>query len=696
MRHALTASLCLSLTTLPQLSMAGPDAMTAEEARHLIARTGFGASPAEIAQMTGLSYADGVDQILGSIRTDPINPMPTWVDAWYYPYDQIWTLSETQTDLFFNNRWMEIEELQQWWLREMVETPSPLTEKLVLFWHDHFATDAGEHESPQWAAQQNRLFRAHAAGNFTDLAGGILQEPAMLVYLTNTENDREAPNENLGREFLELFTLGEGRGYTQDDVVATARALTGYTINDFADGSFVFDREMHDDGPKTILGQTGRFDATDLPGIVTNDPNFGPYIVEKLWQTFVSDTPHPDEVARLAVIWRTANWEMAPLLRAMFLSDAFWDPANRGTIVKNPVDLMVGAIRTLGVAVPYAGDLAWAVDDLGQPLFFPPNVGGWPQGTGWITDATASGRATMLTYLVEYDPEPREEMAGAMMMMQTATAPSAQTDSTDDLSIGQVFALEAERIEDDRGLLTLTLFDVSFKGDRWRSVSFVADVGGPDDFEIAMQISDCAPACFPNWPFADDDPYGWIWFHSDDIAEGEIDWMTATDKRLVAAIMGHLPALVRATQDQRVWQTGPYDDGTPLTVAEVLDGSEWLVDFAAAHLDTPRGAARIAPVPPATVGLGGIDTTTLSDDEIEDIYDMQERALNRPITPAVTYDNAADWLAAIPGTAFDSARAEATLLALPRPAEGRRMEKVASDPEALVRALILSPYFQLN
>ena len=114
-------------------------------------------------------------------------------------------------------------------------------------WLVHFDTDSGDHVSPQLDAQHNRRVRAHAAGNFTDLAGGILQDPAMLVYLTNTENDREAPNENLGREFLELFTLGEGRGYTQDDVVATARALTGYTINDFADGSCVVDRDKRPD-----------------------------------------------------------------------------------------------------------------------------------------------------------------------------------------------------------------------------------------------------------------------------------------------------------------------------------------------------------------------------------------------------------------------------------------------------------------
>jgi len=690
--------LLATLAFLPATpGMAGPDAMTAEEARHLISRTGFGASPAEISAMMGKSYVEGVELILAGITGTPTNPMPAWVDAWPYPYDQIWALGNTRSDLFFNNRWLEGGELQQWWLEEMVETPSPLTEKLTLFWHDHFATGADEHENPQWAAQQNQLFRTHAAGNFADLAHGILQDPGMLVYLTNTENSKEAPNENLAREFLELFTLGEGRGYTQDDVVETARALTGATINDFGDGRYVMDMEMHDNGRKTILGKSGRFDAQDLPDIVMSNDNFGPYIVEKMWKTFVSHQPNPAEVDRLTAIWRNADWEIEPLLREMFLSDAFWDPQNRGTLVKGPVELMVGSIRTLGVAVPYAGDLAWAVEDLGQALFFPPNVGGWPEGTEWITNATASGRATMLTHLMNYDPDPREEDATGMMMMQATQAVHAGTNaSPQDLQIGQVFALEADRIEDGRGLLTLTLFDLRFQGHHWRSVSFVVDAGGPEDFEIAMHVSDCAPACFAGWPYAEYDPYGWIWFESDAIADDDLDWMSDDDRALVRTIMGNLPTIVRATADQRVWRTRPYEGGERLTRNEVMAGVEWIVDFNAVHFGAPEGKAIIADVAPASVGLGGIDATGMSEDALEALYEAEEEARERNIMPATVYATAADWLDDLPLTGFDSLRAEATLLAVPLSNEGRRMEKTASDPEALIRTIILSPQFQLH
>lgn len=215
----------LSITILcvfQSTATAGPNAMTASEARHLISRTGFGAAPHEVEAMIGLSYVDGVTRVMTDLGGAPSIPMPSWVDDWAYPYDQIWTLDQSSTDLFYTNRWLELEELSAWWMAEMTATPSPLTERLVLFWSDHFATNFDAHENSQWTANQNQFFRTHAAGNFTNLADGILRDPAMLVFLDNVSNVAEAPNENLGREFLELFTLGEGRGYTQSGVVAKA------------------------------------------------------------------------------------------------------------------------------------------------------------------------------------------------------------------------------------------------------------------------------------------------------------------------------------------------------------------------------------------------------------------------------------------------------------------------------------------
>ena len=691
------SAVSLIAITAPFAVWAGPAAMTHEEARHLMSRTGFGASPAEVTALTGLSYKEGVAQILADLRTTPLHPMPAWVDAWAYPHDQIWALGTTANDLFFTNRWLEIEELQRWWLKEMIETPSPLTEKLTLFWSDHFATGYDEHEHPQWTAQQNRLLRAHAAGNFADLAAGILKDPSMLVYLTNTENIAEAPNENLAREFMELFTLGEGRGYTEADVVEAARALTGHTVNDFADGSYIFDPEEHDTGKKTILGISGRHTADDLPGIVMGHEAFGPFIVEKLWRTFVSHVPDPAEVARLTEIWRAADWQLQPLLQAMFLTDAFWDTANRGTLVKSPVELMVGSVRTLGVTLPELNGINWAVSDLGQTLFFPPNVGGWPEGTEWINDATASGRATMLTYFMTYDPDPPEEPSPMMTAMMQAAEPAEPTVPTaDDLSVGQVFLLSAESWEQDQHLLELTLFDVGFGGNRWRSVSFFVDAFGEDEFEIVMQVSDCKPECFADWPYQDDNVFDWIWMEADAIAEDDIDWMSSDDRALLGALMGHLPDMITAAKDQRAFTLIDPENQGMLPFDDAQRAANWIADFGAETLGPPAGSLVLATTPPETVGLRGMEFATGSEDEMDAYFEAQELALAQNATPSDAYPTADAWLNALPMTGFDSLRAEASLLALPLPAEGRRMERDASGPDALIRHIILSPYYQLN
>lgn len=682
--------------TAPLAVWAGPEAMTHEEARHLMSRTGFGAAPSEIAAMTGLSYKEGVAQILAGIQNKPTNPMPAWVDAWAYPHDQIWSLGNTATDLYFTNRWQEVEQLQRWWLKEMVETPSPLTEKLTLFWHDHFATGYDAHERPQWTAQQNRLLRRHAAGNFADLAAGILKDPSMLVYLTNTENSAEAPNENLAREFLELFTLGEGRGYSETDVVEAARALTAHTVNDFADGSYVFDPEEHDAGEKTILGISGHHTADNLPQIVMSNAAFGPFIVEKLWRAFVSHDPDPVKVARLTEVWRAANWELKPLLQAMFLTDAFWDTTNRGTLVKSPVDLMVGSVRTLGVTLPELNGINWAVGDLGQSLFFPPNVGGWPEGTEWMNDATASGRATMLTYFMHYDQDPAEEVTPMMTtMMQAADSAPPVIAGPDDLSVGQIFLLGSESWEQDQHHVKLTLFDVGFGGHRWRSVSFFIDAFSENDFEIVMQVSDCAPECFADWPHKDDNVFGWIWIEAKAIANDELDWMSDDDRALLAALMGHMPELLAATKDQRAFQPTADSEGQ-LPYNDAQTAATWIADFGADTLGIPSGSLVLATTPPATVGLRGMEFASRSEEEFEAYMEAQEITSMQDATPPVAYPTAEAWLQALPMDGFDSLRAEASLLAIPLPGEGRRMERDASDPNALIRHIILSPYYQLN
>ncbi len=684
-----------AIAILATSAAAGPSAMTAEEARHLISRTGFGASPQEIKALTGLSYEAGVAVILGGISDTPSIPMPGWVNAADYPFDYMWTLGQTAEELFFANRWMEIEELSGWWFAEMVATPSPITERLTLFWHDHFATSFESVENPQWMGRQNQFFRANAAGNFADLAHGILQDPAMLVYLSNTENSAESPNENLGREFLELFTLGEGRGYTQDDVVAASRMLTGHGIGELSAPVYTFYPEYHDDGQKTLFGQTGNYDASDLADMALAHPSFGSYIVEKLWLTFVSDQPDPAEVARLTALWKDNNLEIAPLLEALLTTDAFWAQENRGRLVKSPVELIAGTLRSLGAPVENATGLAWLSYDMGQALFFPPNVGGWPQGVEWINDASTTARATTLSYFAYGDME--ADLSSDMMMAAESATEVPVDLGLDDLRVGQVFAISIEGDDDGLGGL-FVLYDVSFGGQTWRAIPVWVEANTTEDYAgYGFLPTDCAPDCFASLEPEEGEP--WIWYGPwEGVLDDDLSSASAGDLRLMQAIAAHLPALIQTTDEHRAWDPDPeWTDGDQRTpnLREMVKMARALAKESAVAIGETQGQLITQLSHPAVLGLQGFSEVRNMDD-LDAYIEEAEQDRIRPAIPAVVYADARAWINDLPAGTLESKRAAQALLAVPRRTQGLRDEMVATDPDALVRNLILSPEFQVN
>ncbi|MEM9428082.1 MAG: DUF1800 domain-containing protein [Pseudomonadota bacterium] len=677
--------------SLASAGAAAPDALTLSEARHLLSRTGFGAAPHEIEAFAGLSAEEAVARLLDGVREAPSVPMPAWTEDWLYPYEEIWTLGQTAEELFAANREIEMGSLQQWWLAEMIATPSPLTERLTLFWHDHFATSFAGVEVGHWMAAQNALLRRHAAGSFADLATEILEDPALLVWLTNTDNAADAPNENLGREYLELFTLGEGRGYTEADVVEAARALTGQGIAELSGQGFAFHAELHDHGRKIILGQSGRHGPDDLARIVLSHPAFGPYVVEKLWREFVSDSPDPQEIARLTALWHAADLELSPLLEALFLSEAFWDPTNRGRLIKDPVELFVGTVRTLGIRVPDLGDAVWILGELGQELFFPPNVGGWPEGTAWITDATVAARATLLTHLLEWEME-ADRLARGMMASDVTDAAPARTIGAKDLRVGQVFLREAEVWEEGAGAL-LTLFDVGFGGRNVRSITLWLEGEEERPPALSIFLGDCA--CLASWPWAEG---GWAHIEADQELGDAVSETDGGDAALIRLLVTHLPALIETTVDQPMWDRRRREDEglDPIAPAEFLSLARSLETGVADAIGAAPGALHLALSAPNRLGLGGSLTAgPLSEDEYDALFEEREAALSYAGVPAVVYGSAAEWLAAVPGF-LASDRATTALLALPPEAEGRRISMVEDDPAALLRALVLHPHYQVN
>ncbi|GAC1626214.1 MAG: hypothetical protein NVS4B2_05390 [Chloroflexota bacterium] len=279
--------------------------------------------------------------------------------------------------------------LAQWWVEQMLKTSRPLQEKMTLFWHGHFATGISKVGSQQLMYRQNQLFRTMALGRFDDLLSAVYKDPAMLKWLDGQRNTKQAPNENWGREVLELFVLGHGN-YTEDDVHACSRIFTGWRIG--ADSQAQFVPRLFDSGTKTLLGQTGDWTGEDGVRILANHPATGPFLATKLWRFFASDRPPASAIKKLAKIYYTNDHVIGDMVRALFLTPEFYAPATRYGHVKSPVDFVLTTVRQLGIQNPDVAGIPNLLTYLGQQLFNPPNVGGWPGGTTWINASTMLGR----------------------------------------------------------------------------------------------------------------------------------------------------------------------------------------------------------------------------------------------------------------------------------------------------------------
>ncbi|WP_227010601.1 DUF1800 domain-containing protein [Pelagibius marinus] len=392
-RAVLLCSLILAAAGAPSRPAAAQDApLNTAGARPLLARRGFAAPPGGVGTPAGLGRDAAVVALLSGAGERAVTPPPAWVADWTPP--RVKQMSETQRLALRATLRDEAAELKTWWLREMLETPTPITEVMTLFWHSHFTSSLEKVKAPALLYRQNVLLRRHALGNFAELLRAVARDPAMLIYLDNARSRRQAPNENFARELMELFTLGEGH-YTEADLKEAARAFTGWSL-DPDSGEFTFRPRWHDGGEKRILGRRGAFDGDDVVGLLLARPETAELIVTKLWRAFISETPDPAEVRRLAAVFRDAGYEIKPLLAALFTSEAFWAEENRGRLVKSPVDFVVGSLRLFDLPVREDRDLAWMVRRLGQDLFDPPDVKGWPGGTHWITGATLLDRQALI------------------------------------------------------------------------------------------------------------------------------------------------------------------------------------------------------------------------------------------------------------------------------------------------------------
>jgi uncharacterized protein (DUF1800 family) len=290
--------------------------------------------------------------------------------------------------------------LKAWWVFRMLYGPDPLTERLALLWHDHFATSNLKVENLAAMRRQNALFRKLGRGPFGELLAAVVHDPAMLVWLDAPSNRKGHPNENLARELMELFSMGVGH-YAEADVKEAARALTGWSVEE---DSFVEVPARHDDGEKTILGHKGAWKGDDLVRVVLKHPATARRLAWRVGELFLGEEALKDaDIGALAQGLRTRNLDVGWAVETVLRSRTFFSHKNLGNRVLGPVEYVIGAARALELFEPPSSTLVLAewCGRLGQELFYPPNVGGWPGGRSWLTTRAVIGRANYAAALLD-------------------------------------------------------------------------------------------------------------------------------------------------------------------------------------------------------------------------------------------------------------------------------------------------------
>ena len=351
-------------------------AWSSREAAHLLGRAQFGFTPKELELATKESLVATVDRLLA--------PQAESVE-----YQQA-EAALRKTSLATG----EIGDLKVWWLYRMWASANPLGEKLAVLWHNHFATSYAKVRSVPQMLAQNDLIRTHARGDFKQLLHGMAVDPAMLVWLDGNANRKRHPNENFAREIMELFALGVGN-YTEKDIQEAARSFTGWHMRE---GAFWFNRLQHDESPKTVFGQTGNFDGKQIVDLCLAQPACPRFLAMKLLKTFVLTNPTAEIIDAVAARLSHHQLILAPVMRELLTSQLFFEVAHRRTVIKSPLDLVVGSLRSVAQTVKWP-PIVKLLGELGQDVFEPPSVKGWEGGRLWINSSTLLMRTNFATAL---------------------------------------------------------------------------------------------------------------------------------------------------------------------------------------------------------------------------------------------------------------------------------------------------------
>ena len=396
--------------------------------QHLLWRAAFGLMAENVNELQEVSPKD-LNKLLvktSSKKPDSFNVATNLFDGMVKGVQDVSMLQKLNPDQRKMLRKQSVDDLKNLnltWLNEMINSEAQLREKISLFWHGHFACRV---VNIYFQQQLLNTIRENALGNFGDLLREVSKSPAMLQFLNNQQNKKQHPNENFAREVMELFTMGRGN-YTEQDVKEGARAFTGWGFN--LQGEFVDRPFLHDNDKKTFLGKTGNFNGDDIIDMLLEQKQTAKFITQKIYRYFVNDTADIEKVNWLAARFYHNNYNISNLLSDIFNSDWFYSDKNIGTRIKSPVELLVGIRRLIPMQLDKPEVQLLFERALGQILFYPPNVAGWPGGKNWIDSSALMLRMRIpqiLTNADDFAVKPKDDDDTMMGMEGVDTKPKVK------------------------------------------------------------------------------------------------------------------------------------------------------------------------------------------------------------------------------------------------------------------------------
>ena len=345
---------------------------------HLLRRAGFGASKEEIDKHLSMGEAETISYLLDYDKSDDSE-----VES------RIESLNLDLSD--------KLADLQRMAMLRMIYTNRPLQEKMVLFWHGLLTSGWKKVGKGPYMLQQDELFRSHAFGNYDDLLKAVARDSAMLIWLDSRVNKKNKPNENFARELMELFSMGVGT-FTEEDVKESSRAFTGWSLKKKV---FHFQENQHDFGVKTFLGNIGNYDGDDVVDIIMEQPVTSRFISRKLFEFFAYDNPEEEVIARLAKTFNDSGYSITALLKDILTSEEFYTQQAYRSKIKSPAELIAGTIRALGIESTVTYQVRKYMGPMGQELFNPFDVSGWPENEEWINSSTLLNRLNFVNAVAE-------------------------------------------------------------------------------------------------------------------------------------------------------------------------------------------------------------------------------------------------------------------------------------------------------